>query len=105
MKRQEIASSQAAIAPIAAPKAPLAPAADRYAQAQVDYQKDLDPAKAKVMDGIQAGSSDLEKAQIAAQSMKRAADPTLGAPRANVVTAGAPRAKVVPPVRRPALAR
>lgn len=93
--RQSINQANATNPPIAPPKAIVAPATDRYAQAQADYQKEIDPAKAKEMDKVYSGASSLDQAKITAQSLKRGADQTIGAPKA----------KVVPPVRRPVLAR
>ena len=63
-------AAQTAATP-APPKAIIAPAAMRYADAQEQYQAGTAPADA--MDKIYSSSSSLDQAKITAQSMKRAA--------------------------------
>lgn len=67
---QRAYAAQTAATP-APPKAIIAPAAMRYADAQNQYQAGTAPADA--MDKIYSSSSSLDQAKITAQSMKRAA--------------------------------
>lgn len=70
---QRVYDAQTAATP-APPKATIAPAPVRYADAREQYQSSqLDPAKAKEMDAVYAGASSLDQAKITAQSLKRAA--------------------------------
>ena len=71
--RQSIAQANAPTPPIAAPKATIAPAPVRYADAQQQYQAGKEPAAA--MDKIAAGASSIDQARIAAESLKRNAAP------------------------------
>ena len=71
--RQSIAQANAPTPPIAAPKATIAPAPVRYADAQQQYQAGKAPAAA--MDKIAAGASSIDQARIAAESLKRNAAP------------------------------
>ena len=71
--RQSIAQANAPTPPIAAPKATIAPAPVRYADAQQQYQAGKAPAAA--MDKIAAGASSIDQARITAESLKRNAAP------------------------------
>ena len=73
--RQSIAQANAPAPPIAAPKATIAPATVRHEDAYNQYQKDLDPAKAKVMDDIYKGASSIDQARIVGQTLKRTQAP------------------------------
>lgn len=77
VKRQEIASSKATYSGPLPPKAIIAPAPVRYADARAQYQAEQDPAKAsakaKEMDAIAAGASSQDQATITADSLKRSA--------------------------------
>lgn len=67
------AQASAPTPPIAAPKATIAPAPVRYADAQSQYQAGKTPGAA--MDKVYAGASSIDQARITAESLKRAVAP------------------------------
>lgn len=74
VRDQEQAQNAAfANAPRAIPVIKPVPLRDQHTAAVADYQKDLDPAKFAKVNAIYNGGTDLEKAQMAGDTLKRSA--------------------------------
>ncbi len=94
---ESVAAQRNATATAAIPKAKPVPVLDQYDEAQADYQKELDPAKAAKVNQIYGGASDMDKAKIVSQSLKRNAGKLR---ELDAEVAAAPRATRLPLSRR-----